>query len=122
MASSPASKAPSRTIGLKPWLAVLGPEKSNLTMGELTLPAFSAAASALSARLVVSVTGPVFGKGAGMGTSLVLEGRIKNLGRLGENPVLIVLGQDRETLLGVRQVLLEMTGGGREVRAPGNAL
>src|SRR5712675_1129115 len=57
-----------------------------------------------------------------MATSLVLEGRIENLGGLGENPVLIALGQDRETLLGVRQVLFEMTGGGREVRAPGDAL
>src|SRR5437660_8335407 len=108
MASSPASNAPSRTIGLKPSCAVLGPQKSSLTMGELTLPAFSAAASGLSARLVVSVTGPVFGYGAGMATSLVLESRIENLGSLGENPVLIALGQDRETLLGMRQVLLEM--------------
>src|SRR6266568_6622409 len=57
-----------------------------------------------------------------MATSLVLESRIENLGGLGENPVLIALGQNRETLLGVRQVLLEMTGGRREVRAPGDAL
>ena len=61
MASSPASKAPSRTMALKPLLAVGGPQKSKRTIGDETRPDFSAAESALSARLVFSVTGPLEG-------------------------------------------------------------
>ena len=42
MASSPASKAPSWIIGLKPWFATFGPQKSNSTRSERTSPAFRA--------------------------------------------------------------------------------
>ena len=42
MASSPASNWPSRTIGLKPWFATFGPQKSNVTRSDLISPAFNA--------------------------------------------------------------------------------
>jgi hypothetical protein len=42
IASSPASNLRSRTIGLKPWFATFGPQKSNVTNSDFTAPDFSA--------------------------------------------------------------------------------
>jgi len=42
IASSLASNARSRTIGLKPWNATFGPQKSKLTRSDLTAPDLSA--------------------------------------------------------------------------------
>jgi hypothetical protein len=59
MASSPASKAFSRTIALKPLCAGVGPQKSSLTMSDVTRPSRSALVTAYSARLMRSSGTPL---------------------------------------------------------------
>src|SRR3977135_1133485 len=59
IASSPASNLLSRTIPLNPSWAGGGPQKSSVTTDELVLPCRRAIVTGYSARLVLSVTGPL---------------------------------------------------------------